>query len=854
MKFKSNIEVQAGIEDKDGQVGSNGQILASTGSQVDWIDQGAISAESAEVVEVPVKNVHTATILKGTPVYISGSIGSSGRLEVKPADASVAGSMPALGLLKQDLAVNAEGLCVITGKLRNLITSPIDGVTTNDGDVVYVKAGGGLTTTKPTGSANLIQNMGKVGVSSTSNNGTFVVSSILRSNDVPNLTTGKIWVGDGNTIESSVVFLDEPNGRMGIGTISPGAKLHVNGTFKANTFASIQGVDTGNPTAGVDELRVSGYGIMGNRGALYFTNSDSTGNIQFGIGGAHASSTKMYIANNGNVGIGTTGPAKKLHVLNSTNEAQIRLGQSGSGSYDIGVYTGDKFSIGRDSDTQEFTLSAGNVGIGTTSPGQKLDVDGSVNIDGTLFVNTNNNHIRLIDTDNTGNFSVGVNSNFQIRDITANTTPLTIRAGTPGNTILTTASGRVGIGLSSPGTTLHVGGFTRIDGGLQLNATNATIYQILDSALRFGTNNTERMRIDSIGNVGIGTTSPGDALVVKGGSPGNIDLVSFQNNAGNETHRFYTDSANDGVIETVTNAGVTANLIQSSGNSYFNGGNVGIGTTSPSKKLHVYSDSNEGIFMQGTGGGHWFNFQSGTSNLWSMGAQTGLMGWYNRTTGNVGYKMVILDNGNVGIGTTSPGRSLHVSSSSDAPIRVESTDATTGINFKDSDSINSLYYVGSGDYFYTSAGLGIGTSSPSSKLQVAGGIQMADDTDTASATKVGTMRYRTATNEPVPVTGTDLVTNGDFSNRTTGWSFGAGWAVSNGGATVSTAGVTTDVRQAISYVANISAATKFRYRFEITNITAGSLRLFVSKPTFTQIANVNAVGVYEYVVEVSNWK
>jgi hypothetical protein len=147
--------------------------------------------------------------------------------------------------------------------------------------------------------------------------------------------------------------------------------------------------------------------------------------------------------------------------------------------------------------------------------------------------------------------------------------------------------------------------------------------------------------------------------------------------------------------------------------------------------------------------------------------------------------------------------------------------------------------------------VGIGTTGPQSALQVVGGIQMADDTDTASATKVGTMRYRTATDEAVPVTGTELVTNGDFSNGQTGWSFSPGWAVSNGGATVSTAGVTTQVSQALSYVANISSATKFRYRFEITNITAGSLRLFVNKPTFTQIANVNAVGVYEYVVEVS---
>ena len=141
------------------------------------------------------------------------------------------------------------------------------------------------------------------------------------------------------------------------------------------------------------------------------------------------------------------------------------------------------------------------VGIGEPSPDKTLDVNGSVNIDGTFFVNAIHNHIRLIDTDSTANFSVGVNTNFQIRDVAANTTPLTISAGTPGNTIFTTDSGRVGIGLSNPGTALHVNGFTRINGGLQMNTANASIYQIQDSALKFGTNNTERMRIDSLGNV-----------------------------------------------------------------------------------------------------------------------------------------------------------------------------------------------------------------------------------------------------------------------------------------------------------------------------------------------------------------
>ena len=55
---------------------------------------------------------------------------------------------------------------------------------------------------------------------------------------------------------------------------------------------------------------------------------------------------------------------------------------------------------------------------------------------------------------------------------------------------------------------------------------------------------------------------------------------------------------------------------------------------------------------------------------------------------------------------------------------------------------------------------------------------MADDTDAASATKVGTMRYRTGT-EYVEVTGTELITNGDFEDGGANWS---GWSnfASNG--------------------------------------------------------------------------
>ena len=181
---------------------------------------------------------------------------------------------------------------------------------------------------------------------------------------------------------------------------------------------------------------------------------------------------------------------------------------------------------------------------------------------------------------------------------------------------------------------------------LKLNSSN--VLEIGSSALATNT------IFKNSGNVGIGTTTPGDALVVKGGSPGNIDLVSFQNNAGNETHRFYTDSANDGVIETVTNAGVTANLIQSSGNSYLNGGNVGINTTSPGDKLHVEG----GIIIQNGNNLQWGGlYSAGAPTIY---ASTNYLHFVPTGSSGSGYRQMRLDTTGLGIGTSSPSEKLDV--------------------------------------------------------------------------------------------------------------------------------------------------------------------------------------------------
>ena len=151
MKFKSDIEAQAGFKDKDGQLGSAGQILTSTGSQTDWVDQSTINAGNAEHVVIYAKNTSGASISKGTPVYITGTVGATDTVQIAPADAGNSAKMPAVGLLDDTLANNAFGYVITGGFMDNITTDPIDGATPSSNDTVYVKVGGGLTLTKPTG-------------------------------------------------------------------------------------------------------------------------------------------------------------------------------------------------------------------------------------------------------------------------------------------------------------------------------------------------------------------------------------------------------------------------------------------------------------------------------------------------------------------------------------------------------------------------------------------------------------------------------------------------------------------------------------------------------------------------------
>ena len=156
------------------------------------------ASQDAKDLIVNVKNTSGDTLSKGTPVYGTGVTGDN--INVSAASASIASTMPAIGLLTTDLANNENGNVILAGKLIGIDTSDFTA-----GDNVYVAPTGGLSPVRPDGDGdfNLVQNMAIVGKVNASEGEVVVVGS-GRSNDVPNILSGSAWVGSSNGVATAV--------------------------------------------------------------------------------------------------------------------------------------------------------------------------------------------------------------------------------------------------------------------------------------------------------------------------------------------------------------------------------------------------------------------------------------------------------------------------------------------------------------------------------------------------------------------------------------------------------------------------------------------------------------------------
>lgn len=201
--------------------GVNRQVIMTDGS-------GTLSFESLDSISSEGVNQTASIIPKGTPVYQVGTSGFS--LSVAPADASDSSKMPAVGIAGSDMAAEGgEALILHMGQIKGVDTSAF-----SEGDVIYVASGGGYTNVPPTGQTVLLQNLGKVTKVDASNGGG-VIMGPGRTNAVPNLDSGNIFLGN-TANQAEITSLDTAVGDLDYAkTAYTAANSFVTANYTTNT-------------------------------------------------------------------------------------------------------------------------------------------------------------------------------------------------------------------------------------------------------------------------------------------------------------------------------------------------------------------------------------------------------------------------------------------------------------------------------------------------------------------------------------------------------------------------------------------------------------------------------------------
>lgn len=675
MKFKSDIEVQAGLKDSSGALGLSGQILSSTSGNVSWV------TPTVNTVARDVQNEVKAgvAINKGQAVYVTGADGTNIIVGLA-SNASEATSSKTLGLLNATVAINGFADVVQIGRLAGLNTL---GATA--GDPVWLGTGGNLIyglINKPYAPANLVfigvvtrvnVNNGEIFISVQNGfelnelhdvdlkttvpingdvlgyNGTLWVNktiagwlgftpvtnartisttsplqgggdltanrtlSILQSNTsqsgflsstdwntfnnkftLPSFTSGSVLFSNGTTIaqDNANFFWDDTNNRLGIGTASTTAKLNVNGDvllFGVGNAGRLTLTDTAVGGASITINPQFSTGVPG---------IDSNG--VFPIAFKTNSLERMRVHSNGKVSINNTDSTAGQFAV--SNDASVTAYNTTFRMLETGVFKNDtvlgwniagqyshfgnyqNFPLAfRTNDQNRIWIAAnGNVGIGQDNPQTKLDVVTSGTVQTTILGRGQDGNFRLTTR----------------QDISTNADGSVI--GELGLDYITTRNSAIrfhrGVGTT--------GGF-----------------------VTFTTNDgSERMRVASNGNVGIGTTSPGFPLSLGTGLGNKIALYDAGSGLGYgfgiqaSLFQIFTNTSSDDISFGYGNSTAFTRNVTFKGN-----GNVSIGTTAQSGKLTVAGGS-IGVYATGSDYGiYGFSNSIGTGGFSSDGV--GLYGY-----------------------------------------------------------------------------------------------------------------------------------------------------------------------------------------------------------------------------------
>ena len=549
---------------------------------------------------------------------------------------------------------------------------------------------------------NIKSNSAQIQLESTNGSGaTYIISSVSNGS----FAITKSGVGDRLLIDSSgnSTFA----GRV---TIDPDTKL---GGVSGYNAVSLNGT-----------LDINDYNLLSRSSDKNLYINRPTGNdIYFRENNAD----QVIIKSGGNVGIGETSPKAKLNITGvsggpavpiSTSSAGIIRIESGNGgqALDIGAQGASPYSmwlqVGNASnstgDTYPILLNplGGNVGIGTTSPNNKLDVNGDVFI----------------------------NSNYTATNVAAQ--DLTIGKTSTGDHGLTIVTGPTYTG------SIYFGDSGNNDAGI-------IKYQHSSNSMQFVTNRSEKMRIDSIGNVGIGTTSPDYKLDIEG-----ADLIRAYNPSGSASIQIKASANSNSSVDFAdpddTNVGQIIYRHADNSMSFDTNdiekmritstGNVGIGTTSPSSLLTLNKATGEvGILLEGNGTDvAKFKLSSaGVNHAVQIGSVSNNEVQFHTANSE---KMRLAANGNVGIGTTSPAHKLSIEGGANTVIQMSHGSTavynwalavqyitTNAFQIVPSTVVGGSVFTTPVATFKSTGNVGIGTVSPDYQLESRKSITYSDN-------------------------------------------------------------------------------------------------------------------------------